>query len=438
MGETAAAKIELLSRPVTVRDIQYEYSEEDRCFRHNLKRDLHIFCVWEKARQREKEIIRTLSESFRLLKVTEIEWPQDEITTNFGRLYKTIGQDENMKHKSVGSGPFLCIVVEDKNPKYFYEQSVSGNIELCNRKVVEAKRAIRSWFGGFLVHSTANPVEFIEQIHLLFDEQEADEIWRRSFCSIEPDRKKGSLVGHQGWRSFEELFSHLNRTTDYVVLRNFETLPDAYDESDLDILCADPGAFLSAVNGVEVERTDRRVKCMIRVEARSIETDVRFVGDGYYDTAWQQDILRQSELFMGVVRVPRADHLFFSLLYHCALQKRSITAKYQEKLGRIGREIGLSQEIIDSIPSSEASAMVVRNYFKASGYKFYTPLDRDVYTNRGALRRLWPSYVVFYSKPEHSLLHTCLSGMARVARRNVPEWMREYVPDRAKTWVRQI
>src|SRR5688572_27933446 len=119
--------------PMCVRDVQYQYDHDRICFRHNLERDLQIFCIWENARHIEQSILSLISENLSIIKIYEFEWSQHKIEENFGRLYKTVGNGRNFKHESAGSGPFLCIICEDPDPCYLYRKTVSGNLELCNK-----------------------------------------------------------------------------------------------------------------------------------------------------------------------------------------------------------------------------------------------------------------------------------------------------------------
>ncbi|MBL0407445.1 hypothetical protein JKG68_26360 [Microvirga aerilata] len=435
MSKFEAASSSATSNPLCVRDIQYRYDHDRGCFRHNLERDLQIFCIWENARHIQQSILSLISENFSVIKIYEFEWSHGKIEENFGRLYKTIGNGRNYKQESAGSGPFLCIVCEDLDPCYLYSTTVSGNLELCNKRVVEVKRTARSWLGGFLVHSTANPIEFIEQVFLLLSEQEVENIMSAPTSDQKFATRKEDMIGSDGWDSFESLFRHLNKTTDYLVLRNFESALGDYSESDLDVLCAEPSSFLAAANGANVDKNRSRVKCTIQVAGRSIPVDVRFVGDGYYDTNWQRDMLKESELLHGIVRIPRVDHYFFSMLYHGVLQKPFLAEKYILRLDELGREIGLGPELLRTLPDANVAATVVQSFLKASGYSFYTPLDAGVHVNRKATRVLWPDHITIYRKPGSSPIFRHAAEVARKSRKLAPQWLRKRVPPGIRSWI---
>jgi hypothetical protein len=422
-NELAASKTPF-SLP-SVRDIKFEFSQADNCFFHNIERDLHIFCVWEKARHMQAAITDLLKNNFRLLRSYEMVWPENKVATNFGRLYKTLGYDINRKHETAGSGPFFCIVVEDPCPKYHYYQSVSGNLELCNTNIVEAKKTVRSWVGGFLVHSTSTPVEFIEQANLLFSTEEVSSLLCSTGYIHQDPMRESDLIGSNGWDDFESLFRHLNRTTDYVVLRNFESIAGQFSEDDLDVLCANPESFLAAANGMEAKQTRSAAQCTILVRGQKIPVDIRFVGDGYYDSVWQKEILRESQMFEGYVRVPRVDHHFFSLLYHGVFQKPKINDKYISRLQGLGSQIGMPTHLLEKVASRDSASDIMRGYLKANNYSYYTPLDRGVHINRRALTALWPNYMTVYKKPLGSFIAMAAVALLRKWRKNHIHWNRE-------------
>ena len=58
------------------------------------------------------------------------------------------------------------------------------------------------------------------------------------------------LIGFNGWESLEEVFDILNKTINYVILRNFETIHDEMDSlhPDIDILTDNQDNAISILN----------------------------------------------------------------------------------------------------------------------------------------------------------------------------------------------
>jgi hypothetical protein len=420
----------------TLKDIKIQYYS-DGSFFHNLRGDFHLFCIWEAARRLEKSIIGEIGRKFRHIAQIEIEWSKDRVEENFQRLYRAVGLGPNRKHETVGRGPFLCLIVEDTEPEYVHCITPSGKFELCNRKIVEQKKLIRDWLGGYLIHSTVNPYEFTEQVHLLLPRDAAQNIFATG-CYVPPNRRlTRDLTGAGGWESFEALFEHLTSTTNYVMLRNFEWIPDGYPGNDIDLLCYDPAAVLSSINGLQSKIDSRAAQCRIVVSGKRIPVDISFVGDGYYDSAWQKDILDSSVLYNNLVRTPRVDHLFFSLLYHATFQKHNISEKYVTRLEELGDQLKLPRKVIEMVKKEKSAVSLIRSFLSSSGYCFYTPLDPDVYTNRTAVSVLPPEYVTYVRKPRGSVHGIVFNECLRAARRVSPRWLRYAIPEPLKAWARR-
>src|SRR5699024_1833796 len=87
--------------------------------------------------------------------------------------------------------------------------------------------------------------EFFFQAPLVFGVETFQKILRNESISLKVMEK--DLEGASGWADYAEVFQILNYTTDYLVLRGFETLPRHNLEADLDVLTQNYQRFASAV-----------------------------------------------------------------------------------------------------------------------------------------------------------------------------------------------
>lgn len=408
------------------RDIMFRYDQQKGYFLHNL-RDLHIFCVWEKARHLEDIITQLLSAKFSCLHVGEVTWSLNLSEQNFGRLYKTLGRWTNNKHRSVGSGPFLCIIVEDLEPKYYYELSVSGVLELCNRNVLEVKREMRSWLGGFLIHSTGNPTEFFEQANLFFPPHDLIAILQ-SDRARSPRLEHRDPVGSNGWLDLDSLFEHLNRTTDYVILRGFKDLLEQSKISRLDILCSDPESFFSGANAITPRKTERDAWCQIKVGNSYIDVRLSFVGDGSLDVTWQKDILERSNIYAQLIKVPREDDYFFSLLCYVASLRQTDRNVHLSELRQVGSQIGIPEDLLTPLPSTEGISVLLRSFFKGSKYSYFVSSSNVPKENRRVADALGRMFVIVYSHPRPSVIEKVRSMLFQYANKAFPLSLSEIVP----------
>ena len=117
-------------------------------------------------------------------------------------------------------------------------------MELVNIKIFDNKKLYRKLSGkGFAIHSSITDKETNDDLTLLLGKNTQDltkdlsEKWDGTIKKLESD-----LVGQNGWKDMNQLFYVLNSTTNYVILRNFDELPEKYliyEHNDIDILTDD-------------------------------------------------------------------------------------------------------------------------------------------------------------------------------------------------------
>ena len=108
-------------------------------------------------------------------------------------------------------------------------------------------------------------------------ERELPKEWDGSMKKLKSD-----LVGQKGWSNMEELLYIMNGTVDYVILRNFENMPEKFDYNDVDIL-ADDEKLAYIVNKDFSPLTDNPRTIRFEVGNKKIVFNPNYVGDHYYD-----------------------------------------------------------------------------------------------------------------------------------------------------------
>ncbi len=402
----------------------------DGQFTHNFERDLHLFILWENGRYKQKQVMEQLSEDYKILYCAEIKWSSRHIEANLNRLYRSEIASKNRKHEVVGGGPFLCIVVEDEEPEYGFSRSLDGTISMSNLNVVRAKHSLRSLLNGNFVHSSSCISEFFFQGTLLFHPELLQyiislEVWDRETHILQQD-----LAGANGWESIEECITVANLCSDYVILRNFEYLPNNFwgNDSDIDLLCSDDKAMRAALNAQK--RGWGIAAYQINVSGNSIPVDIRTLGDNYYDPLWQRDMLKRKVFHNQIIPRPSDEDYFFSLLYHCKLQKRTVKDKYVDILIELAKKIGLDLGPM-TITDDELSARVIDGYLKGSGYYFTHPVDRGVFLNNDVYK-----YVT--RRRDRSLFRKVFARLLRKIYSVVPVSVKQIIPSRVKVLFRSL
>lgn len=260
--------------------------------------EIHLFILWDKSSSLWDKILQDLDTKFTILQVWKIQWTRRKFSQNLTRFYGTTLPSANQKERHCGNGPFLLILVKDMSPVYA-ERKTSRGRAVVNVNTFDAKQCYREWTGGgHKVHATNSVKETEHDLALLVNQYYEEYMSAEEWSGIVVDYKE-DLVGHDGWWSMEQFFQILNRTVNYVVLRNYEGLPDTWsvnNHRDIDLLTDDHQKLALIANGRKVFNKSYRVHFKVKIAGEDIFFDFRFVGDDYYDANWQERMLYHSRL----------------------------------------------------------------------------------------------------------------------------------------------
>lgn len=394
MNDQHMASGGILANRYEIHKLKYEHDPRQRCFHHNIARDLHCFVVWEDALPVCDRIRNVLAEHYAMRCDARIHWSPGRLVENSYRLYgRSIPWLENqafdgVPDEKIGNGCFHFFVVEDRAPRYVYDQSVSQCVELVNPKVVAHKRLFRSWVPApFRVHSSGNAEEFYTQAVLILGLRKLETLWGDSEAFLDGEWFQ-DLEGSEGWDSYEHLFQVLNYGADYLVLRNFESLPHLLEDADIDFLARSCQRLASVANVKQLTYAGRPYKGKLPMAGKLIPVDIRHVKDGYYDGNWESDMLCRKIRHNECLYVPRTDDYFFSLLYHAKVQKSSVKPIYFERLEALARQIGMDWWTRKNLEGNDACGRFLAGYMKNLGYEYDVPRDPDVFKNPDVISNL--------------------------------------------------
>lgn len=135
------------------------------------------------------------------------------------------------------------------------------------------------------------------------------------------------------WNTVKELLDAI-KAEEYVFLRNTNEINENFSETDdWDILCSDINAFVSKINAKSLNQKNAEEKVYnyyTTVNNKRLLIDIREIGDGYYDAAWEQDMLNRKAEYKDYY-ILDDENQKYSVLYHCLFQKRSDkVAKYKD------------------------------------------------------------------------------------------------------------
>ncbi len=135
-------------------------------------------------------------------------------------------------------------------------------------------------------------------------------------------------------KAFKEFFDTMHDVDfPYLVMRNFAQLPYGFEDghNDVDILVYDFKHFQEIFPDCLPVHPEPRVQHKLKIGENNVYIDVRSVGDGYYPTSFQLNMLETREWDEKGFYKPNAVHFRLGLSYHVAHHKQ--VNSYEKYLG---------------------------------------------------------------------------------------------------------
>ena len=363
------------------------------------KKELHLIIIWENGRYKEKEIIDSISKKFELVEKYKVNWNKKLFGKSLTTFYGTNLPPKSDKEKHCGNGEFLLVTFYDNDPKYDFVKTSRG-IERVNVNIFSCKEKFRDLTGGgHKIHSTNSPLETNHDLTLLLGVNYNDyEILLKDKFNKNKKNKNivknipNNIIGVNGWESLEQLFYVMNSSLDYVVMRNFEYLPEnrfSKEHGDIDFLVKDLEQAVFITNAQKLYKT----KYKINVSGNDIPIDFEYVGDGSYDQKWQDNILKKKILLKNSFYVPELEDHFYSLIYHILVHKTYIEIDYPKKI----------KDIYKKLPFYDPNRCNFDNYIKflekfllINTYQITKPKDTSIFFDEKILN--YKKYIESFSK----------------------------------------
>lgn len=344
-----------------------------------MKEELHLFIIWQNARNKQEEIIEDIRKNFNIIKVYNMCWSQNEFSNNLSRFYGTNLPKGSGKEQHCGNGEFLLIIVKDLKPKY-EERMTSKGSKVVNTNMFDKKEQYRKWTGGgHRIHATNDEKETNHDLTLLLGKNIEDYLkenskqWNEEIEDISTD-----LFGSVCWKSTSDMFYALNNCTNYAILRNYESLPDEIYENehnDIDLICESMEDVAYILNAIPVFNENYRVHYKTNVENKIAYFDLRHIGDDYYYEKMEKDILMR-KIFnnKGFFTLNNEDY-FYTLLYHALIQKPEFKNDYKIKLKN------MNIEKINEEETMEKYSEILKKWMLKKEYIVTEPKDQSVAFN---------------------------------------------------------
>jgi len=133
----------------------------------------------------------------------------------------------------------------------------------------------------------------------------------------------------------------------YVVMRNYHELPDLPEgHNDIDLLVYDYWHWKEVFPNIRETHNLPRIQHKLVIDGRVYYLDIRSVGDGYYPTSFQMEMLDTRKWDDRGFYVPDQTHYAMGLIYHVVHHKNKNT--YPNVLGDLGVD-----ELLEALKKSE-------------------------------------------------------------------------------------
>lgn len=194
------------------------------------------------------------------------------------------------------------------------------------------------------------------------------------------------------WKNFDEFISIANKNFTWLVLRNFEYLPNNFfgNDTDVDILCEDVNLF---VKTMKLRKRSWGIGAYeVIINNQVVPFDVRFLGDGYYDKLWQYKMLKNRIYTSSNVPRMNNEDYFYSLLYHSKIQKTKVKEEYKKIFYELSLILNIKNYEINSISNDKFISNLLNNFMKKNHFTYVNPLDSEIPKNNDFFNHL-DSYV---------------------------------------------
>ena len=177
----------------------------------------------------------------------------------------------------------------------------------------------------------------------------------------------------------------LDNIKEYVLLRGFEKLhlqlPLLKEQEDIDILVTSKDTLQKSFGNTIFTYPNSNT---VIIQGNKVKFDRRYLGDNYYDTKWQQDML-SSKIPHKFFYIMNPSHQYYATLYHGLIHKGTIHSKYEKGLQDYEHTTLLENTVEHTIKKSLSSEnLILYRYYKllcfmiAHNYTFVIPLDKGV------------------------------------------------------------
>jgi hypothetical protein len=343
--------------------------------------DVGLFVMWERARSHEGEILEEIRRRFEIRALHEVHWSRDRVAENFSRFYRgrLSPPFRTGLQQQKGGGPFLAVVVADRNPSHG-ERATPAGPRLVNTDMHDMKVRMREWLEEpFSLHSSDNGHTASRELVLLFGR--GPEHWRGrdTHASGDPEAWNDDLIASDGWPSLAAMYHALGAATTYVDLDGaFGPVIDERESRPIRLLTNELKEVLSVLAARPRHRYSSRGSCAytITIGERPVSVDVHTVEDGYLDPKWAAELIKRRVATPSGVFRPDPEMIFDLELYRAVVHRRQLQPEELRSLQAAARmQPGIDA---DDLSSPSGRERLLRGVLDRCGFNVTRPRDPEI------------------------------------------------------------
>jgi hypothetical protein len=332
----------------------------------------HTFIIWKSGFPHLSQVLWELSNNFEIKHAEKIIWDEEKIPQHLTKIYPNRDfTAESRKVDEIGGNELVVILAVDRNP------NLKGGINL---NAHDYKRTHRIQGLNYL-HASDDEEEALFNFKALLDQDDSGFYAHKKSKTktyIVDEKKNLKKIVPAKFEKIGDVFDELNRHEEWVILRNWEGLPESMTldgHDDVDILVRDHYRTMTLLNAKPFFKEAYRVHSVVEIGENVVPFDVRFLGDDYYDEKWEEVFLKFREKEKNFYRLDDENY-FWSLLYHAIFHKKKLSNDYRDRLIKMGKEMdGFRKEEVESF---QKGSRTLRKFLKKRGYKTTAPKDKSV------------------------------------------------------------
>ena len=386
-----------------------------------MNNQLYLFIIWEKSRHKSNLIINDIKTKFVIKEIFEVKWSEEYFLNNLIRFYGYALPDVKKKALLSGTGPFLLILVQDQNPNFIENVGFYGKLK-TNENISKNKMKYRKWIGEkYSIHGSISEKETNHDLTLLLGKtaleiiNELPDHWDGTIKQLELD-----LFGHGGCKNMRQFLKMLNGTIKYIILRNFEELPEKFisnEHNDIDILTNDTiiVPFVCMIAGKNLP--NEKLPGSVKIGENVVAIDWKHPGDKYYDKRWYDNILKKAVLHKNGFYVPSSEDYFYTLFYHAIFHKKKISEDYRNKLLKLAAELNITEVSENMLNNFDLSKKFIESYLHKMKYR-HTYSSIYKLTNNEFLRLIKTTKFLLKTQGTLFVLNEIKNKVKRVIEKN--------------------